>query len=207
MRRPDATGGRNADGRPTADEPSRTVRPDQPGWRSTSGCGSRDRLLRPDHRHGLQRHRSLAPDSPASSPRRDGSGDHHDAGVIIAVLVQPTIGAISDYTIDALGAAQAVHRHRDDARHGLPARLRPSSAWIGRSQRSSSCCSSARTSPRGRSRATCRTSSRPAGRPGQRADRADASCSATRPAGHPRGRGDRVGNPRAAVFVLMAVEW
>ena len=82
------------------------------------------------------------------------------SGVIIAILVQPTIGSICDYTISRLGPAQAVHLHR--------VARSTSSSWSGspratpcsRSRRSSRCSSSARTSPRGRSRGTSRISSR-----------------------------------------------
>ena len=42
-------------------------------------------------------------------------------GTIIAVIVQPTIGSISDYTDQPLGPPQAVHLHRQHPRHRLPA--------------------------------------------------------------------------------------
>ena len=47
-----------------------------------------------------------------------------DPGVVISVLVQPTVGSISDYTITPLGPAQAVHRHRLAARRRVPDRDR-----------------------------------------------------------------------------------
>ena len=42
--------------------------------------------------------------------------------MIIAVIVQPTIGTISDYTISRLGSPQAVHLHRLGARRRVPGR-------------------------------------------------------------------------------------
>ena len=80
------------------------------------------------------------------------------AGVIIAVLVQPTVGSISDYTISRFGRRKpyiligtsldllfliGIATSNRDPRHRGPRRR---------------CSSSARTSPRARSRATSRTS-------------------------------------------------
>ena len=61
---------------------------------------------------------------------------------------------------DALGPPQAVHLRRRAARRRLPARDRHSARRTWRWSPSTSCSSSARTSPRARSRATCPTSCR-----------------------------------------------
>ena len=81
------------------------------------------------------------------------------SGVIIAVIVQPTIGSISDYTISRWGRRKPyifIGSLLDVVfLVGIA-----SSNTLSRSRRSSRSSSSARTSPRGRSRATSRTSSR-----------------------------------------------
>ena len=79
---------------------------------------------------------------------------------VFSVAVQPTVGSISDYTIEPLGPAQAVHRRsaRCSTSCSSSASRRPT-RW-SRSPRSSRCSRSARTSPAVRSRATSRTSCR-----------------------------------------------
>ena len=77
------------------------------------------------------------------------------AGAVIAAIIQPTIGSISDYTISRWGRRKPyifigsvldvvfLVGDRDVERRSSPSRC------------SSRCCSSARTSRRARSRATC----------------------------------------------------
>ncbi len=45
-------------------------------------------------------------------------------GVIVAVLVQPTVGSISDYTVSRFGRRKPYVAHRDAARRRLPGRSR-----------------------------------------------------------------------------------
>ena len=107
--------------------------------------------------------------------RPDAVPDLASPAAIVAILVQPTVGSISDYTVTPLGPPQAVHRDRLAARPRVPARHRLGEHASSRSPPSSSCSRSARTSPAGRSRATSRTSCRrPAGRAGERDGRAHA---------------------------------
>ena len=82
-------------------------------------------------------------------------------GVIIAILVQPTIGSISDYTISRWGRRKPYIFIGSTARRRLSHRDRLEQHARSRSPHSSRSSNSARTSRRDRSRGTSRTSCRP----------------------------------------------
>ena len=88
-------------------------------------------------------------------------------GVVAPIVIQPTVGTISDYTVTRWGRRKpyiVIGALLDVV--FLIGIARPRHTW--HSSPSTSCSSSARTSRRGRSRGTSRTSS-PRGRSGWRA--------------------------------------
>ena len=101
--------------RPTALLPFAAAAPD---LALLAGPDRDRRRRRPVHHHPPQLRRLRPPDTRrARRLSLLGIG-----GAIVAILIQPTVGSISDYAVTPLGPAQAVHRVRVAARRRVPAR-------------------------------------------------------------------------------------